>query len=72
MGMETKAITWTTDPPTEPGWYWVRGEEFLLICQIYQRFSDQVLMVENFDFEDGPLSGLSFGIEFQPVKPPED
>ena len=65
-------MTWTTDQPTEPGWYWVKCVDAIVICNIYANFTDKVLMIEHFDFEDVPLASLSFGLQFQPVKPPEE
>ena len=65
-------MTWTTELPTHPGWYWIRDDDFMIICNVYDRFTDKVLMIENFDFEEVPLSSLSFGLQFQPVKPPHE
>ena len=66
-------MTWTTELPTEPGWYWVKiDDDAIIICKIYFGFSDKVLSIEGFDYNDElPLSALSFGVQFQPVKPPE-
>lgn len=72
-------MTWTTELPTEPGWYYRRIESATLaeidIVHIYiMQWSHEPinLWLERFG-EDGatPVSE-SVRYEFQPVKPPED
>ena len=70
-GRGQNAMTWTTDFPTEAGWYWVKSDDLLFVCHIHHRFDDKVLMIANFDYDEVPLSSLSFGVQFQPVRPPD-
>ena len=65
-------MTWTTELPTTPGWYWVKGDDSMLICNVHPRYNGKVVMIGNFDYEEIPRSSLSFGVQFQSVKPPEE
>ena len=65
-------MTWTTELPTEPGWYWVKCEDAIIICGIYSGYIDKVLVIENFDYDEVPLASLSSGVQFQPVKQPDE
>ena len=72
-------MTWTTELPTEPGWYYRRvigdtTEEIEIVSIYDQRWSHEpiYLLMERFG-EDGatPVS-VCVGYEFQPVKPPDE
>ena len=73
------AMTWTTELPTTPGWYYRRlvsttHEEFDIFHVYEMQWSHEPinLWMERFG-EDGatPVS-VCVGYEFQPVKPPDD
>lgn len=70
-------MTWTTDSPTEPGWYWVKSDfdDSMIVCNIYHGVQSKGLMIENFDYEYDELPLLALSLEhhqFQSVKPPEE
>ena len=80
-------MTWTTELPTKPGWYYRRlisatHEEFDIVHIYDMQWSHEPihLWVERFG-EDGAepvsghgiaLNGDKFQYKFQPVKPPDD
>ena len=68
-------MTWTTELPTEPGWYWLKTADKIMICKIYLdlEFSDKVLLIQAFGYDEELLpSAPSLAHQFQPVKPPEE
>ena len=65
-------MTWTTELPTQPGWYWVKSDDSMFICYVRPRFDGKVIIIGSLNYEELPLTSLSFGVQFQPVKPPDE
>jgi hypothetical protein len=71
-------VTWTTDPPTEPGYYWLerprRGEFVAVLVRVLPHPTDGILFAEPVDraLSDGPhpVSVFVVGRWAGPLVPP--
>lgn len=50
-----KSPQWTTEPPTEPGWYWGWKDhgavEYFEVCEVAERYGKLCVMITNHEDE---------------------
>lgn len=64
---------WTTEPPTEPGWYWVwpRADGLIGSALFVHKLGNREIVLGEFHFDNGLSAPLRNAAAWQRIDPPE-